>query len=1083
MPFEHPSGLPASYDRVSGSTSPDAARARLIFPEGNYAQGADLNEMQTLQERARRRVGNMVAADGDRIERADIFLDYSNGTAQLSAGLIYVAGDVRVIGAATINAIPASGEITIGVRLRRILVTADDDPTLLGLHPGTDSEGEPGAAREREIITWATAADGQPGDYYPVYLIRDRVVIDQKAPPSLTGVQAEIARYDRDALGSYIVEGCEVKALGKVGAAQRFSVASGIANIFGFKRTRFAAMLHDETEAPDLETITAEPITMSGSTGGPHVLTVARPPINDVIAAVIVKRVTEVVTRGAIAGGSDPLQFSSVVAVESVVQGGTTYVPTTDYVRSGGSISWAPAGAEPAGASTYSVTYLYNASTTPTSVNDTTVTVADGGVNGQLAQITYRSKVPRTDCLCLDEIGGTVMIKGISARLNRLAPLIPTNLLKLAEVDNLWSGLPVVTNNGTRRYTFDMMMRYFGRVITLLDQFERANAERDILTREPVSKNGIFTDGFGDDFYRDQGAAQTAAINNGVLELAIDDVDRITIGTGVETLPFTEEVVVSQRAATSSILINPYMTYRVMPGSMRLEPPAYFWTDAATVFTSGVTQQLAGVRGVPGGTTILEEMRGLRQATAETIRPISLQITLGGFAANENLATLTFAGLNIKPAGTQTADSNGQIVVTVTIPVGVPAGTVSVRATGAAGSWAGALFIGQGDVIAQEIQRTLVVRADPPPAPPEPMPPPWTAAFGGTFIEGANFGGGNDGVQDPVAQTFALARDHMVVGINIRLAALGDRTRPIRIQMRSVVNGYPGPVIFGEGMITLATANVGDALAARFAAPVFCRALTEYCFVVLTEDLSHAISIARLGDVDAATQQRVATQPYIVGVMFTSSNNRAWTAQQDADLWFEIVAASFTSTSRTINLWTGSVTNITDMLIRGVVDIPSGETRFRYEIVRADNSIIRAQPGQKVQLASGITETISVRAVFEGTARVAPTLYPGSLLILGRLRSSGTYITRQFPMGSNVTIRSVMALLLPAGSSVTVECDAGNGTFVALTAGTSVSLGSNWNETTYTRSAYTAANGRVRITLNGSAGARPAAARLRAYSL
>jgi hypothetical protein len=1076
MPFEHPSGIPGSYDRVSGSTNPDAARARLVFPEGAYLQGADLNEMQTLQERARRRVGNMVAADGDRIERADIFLDYSNGNAQLSAGLIYVAGDVRVIAAATINALPASGEITIGVRLRRIQVTADDDPTLLGLHPGTDSEGEPGAAREREIITWATAADGQPGDYYPVYLIRDRVVIDQKAPPSLTGVQAEIARYDRDALGSYIVEGCEVKALGKIGSAQRFSVASGIANIFGFKRTRFAAILHDETEAPDLETITAEPITMTGSTGGPHVLTVARPPINDVIAAVIVKRVTEVVTRGAIAGGSDPLQFSSVVAVESVVQGGTTYVATTDYVRSGGSISWAPAGAEPAGASTYSVTYLYNASTTPTAVNDTTVTVADGGVNGQLAQITYRSKVPRTDCLCLDEIGGAVMIKGISARLNRLAPLIPTNLLKLAEVDNLWSGLPVVTNNGTRRYQFDDQKRFFDRLVTVLDQFERANAERDILTREPVSKNGIFTDSFVDDFYRDQGAAQTAAINNGVLELAIDDVDRITIGSTVESLPFTEEVVVSQRAATSSILINPYMTYRVMPGSMRLEPPAYFWTDAATVFTSGVTQQLAGVRGVPGGTTIIEEMRGLRQATSETIRPISLQITLGGFAANENLATLTFAGLNIKPAGTQTADSNGQIVVTVTIPSGVPAGAVSVRATGAAGSWAGALFIGQGDVVAQDILRTLVVRADPPPDPPAPQPPPavirledWFA-FSGT-------------VMDPVAQTFALAADRLVIGVNIRLAALGDRTKPIRVQLRNSVNGFPGPVVSGEGLITLATANVGDTLQARFAAPVHLRAATEYCFVVLTEDLSHAVSIARMGDVDPVTQQRVAAQPWVTGVLFTSSNNRSWTAQQDADMWFEIVAANFTGTTRTINLWTGAVANITDMLIRGVVDLPSSETRFRYEIVRADNSIIRAQPGQKVQLPAGITETISVRAVFEGTARVAPTLYPGSLLILGRLRSSGTYITRQFPMGSNVTIRSVMALLLPAGSSVTVECDAGNGTFVPLTAGTSVSLGSNWNETTYTRNAYTAANGRVRITLNGSAGARPAAARLRAYSL
>lgn len=1080
MAFEHPSGLPAAYDRVSGTANPDASRARLVWPEEVFVQGADLNEAQTLLERARRRVGNMVATDGDKIEGADIYLDYSTGIASLAPGLVYVAGDVRAVPGATISGIPASGEMTIGVRLRRFLVTSDQDPTLLGLHPGTEAEGEPGAARERETLAWATASDGQPGDYYPVYLIRDRVVIDNRPPPSLSGVQAQIAVYDREALGNYVVEGCEVQALGKFGSAQRFSIAAGTANIFGFKRVRNAALLHEETEDPDLETITAEPITMSGPTGGPHVLTISRPPINDVVSAVIVKRVTEVVTRGATPGGSDPLSNASVVAIETITQGMTTFVPTTDYVLSSGSVSWAPAGAEPAAASTYSVTYLYNSSTIPTAVTDTTVTVADGGVNGQLAQITYRSKLPRIDSLCLDQAGNTVMVKGISARQNRLPPPIPTNLLKVADIDNSWSGLPAVSNSGTRRYRFDDQRRFFDLLIRMADEFDRSNQERDIAAREPVAKSGVFTDSFLDDSYRDQGASQTAAVNFGTLELAIDDVDRITLGSTVETLPYNEEVVVAQRQATSSILINPYMTYRILPGSMRLEPPAYYWTDAGTTFTSTITQQLAGQRGIPGGTTVVDEVRGLRQLVAETIRPIALTITLGGFAAGENLATLTFAGLNIKPAGTQTADANGQIVVNVTIPSGVPAGRVPVRATGAGGSWAGALFVGQGDVIAQEIQRTLIIRADPPPEPPAPVVPDW---FGWNDPGGAGGGqGGDGGAADPVAQTFALARDRMVVGVNIKLAALGSRTNPIRIQLRNVVNGFPGPQVFGEGMIGLATANVGDTLQARFAAPVHIRAATEYCFVVLTDDLVHAVSIARMGDVDPVTQQRVSAQPWITGVLFTSSNNRAWTAQQDADMWFEIVAANFTATSRTLNLWTGAVTNITDLLIRGVIDLPSDETRFRYEIVRAGGEVIRVQPGQKVPLASAITETITVRAVFTGTALLAPVLYPGSLLVTGRIRTSGTYITRLWSMGSSVTVRAVLMTLLPAGSSITLEVDAGNGTWVSMTAGTSTALGGGWNQTTYTRNSYTAVNGRVRVTLNGGAGARPALARLRAYA-
>ena len=1081
MAFEHPSGLPAAYDRVAGAANPDPARVRVVFAEETFVQAADINELQTLLERARRRVGNMIASDGDKIERAEITLDYSTGIAQLDAGLIYVAGDVRPIGAATVTGIPASGEMTIGVRLRRILVTSNDDPTLLGLHPGSEAEGEPGAARERELLTWATATDGQPGDYYPVYVIRDRVVLDNRQPPNLTGVQAVIRDYDFQALGNYIVNGCDVTALGKVGNAQRFSVSAGIANITGDKRTRNSALLHEEIEDPDLETITAETINMGGPTGGPHPLVVSRPPINDVIAVVIVKRVTEVVTRGAIPGGSDPLQFASVVAIESVVQGGTTYAVNTDYVRSGGSVSWAPGGAEPAAASTYSVTYLYNAATTPTSVTDTTVTVADGGVSGQLAQVTYRSKVPRTDALCLNARGDTVMVKGISARQNRLAPLVPSNLLKLADIDNSWSGTPTVVSNGTVRLTFDELRGLRSLLLRVADQFDRSEAERDITAREPVAKAGFFTDNFLDDTFRDQGAAQTAAVNEGTLELAIDFADRITIGNAVETLPYTEQVVAAQRAATSSILINPYMTYRILPGSMRLEPPVHFWTDVGSTFTSVITQQLAGVRGIPGGTTVVDEFRGLRQAPANTIRPIDLQITIGGFAANENLATLTFAGLNIKPVGTQTADAQGQIVVNVTIPAGVPAGRVAVRATGAGGSWCGALFVGQGDVLAQEIQRTLIVRADPPPDPPVQWAPveAWSGSFDGGGVGDA---GGGAGGADPVAQTFLLPLDYMIVGINIRLAALGDRTKPIRVQLRDAINGYPGPNILGEGIITLATVNVGDVLQARFAAPVHCRAGVEYCFVVLTDDLAHAVSIARLGDVDPVTQQRVAAQPWITGVLFTSSNNRAWTARQDADMWFEVVAANFTATSRTLNLWTGAVTNITDFLIRGVVDLPSDETRFRYEIVRASGEVIRAQPGQKVPLASAITETITVRAVFTGTARLAPVLYPGSLLVTGRIRTSGTYITRQFRMGSNVTVRSVLYALLPAGSAVTVEVDAGNGTWVAMTAGASEPLGGGWNETTFSRLAYTAANGRVRITLTGGAGARPALARLRAYS-
>ena len=283
-------------------------------------------------------------------------------------------------------------------------------------------------------------------------------------------------------------------------------------------------------------------------------------------SAIVVKRVTEVVVRGPVPGGLDALQNASVLEIETVTQGATTYLGT-EYALSGGQISWAPAGAEPAASSTYSVTYLYNDAVVPDAVTDTTVSVT-GGVNGEPVLISYTSKLPRIDLLCLDINGLPVYVKGLSARKGARAPIEPATLLKLAEIRNTWLTKPTVINDGVHNFTYAKMARYFGRLIAMLEQFDRSEAERDILAREPVAKNGIFTDTFLDDVYRDQGAAQTAAVNRGSLQLAIDPVLIQYAGTDWVTLDFTEEILVRQDLATSGMKINPYANFTQMPAGV-----------------------------------------------------------------------------------------------------------------------------------------------------------------------------------------------------------------------------------------------------------------------------------------------------------------------------------------------------------------------------------------------------------------------------------------------------------------------------------------------------------------------------------
>ncbi|MBN9444385.1 DUF4815 domain-containing protein [Bosea sp. (in: a-proteobacteria)] len=1096
MAFEHPSGVPAAYDRAASNES----WSDVVFREDRLAQAAEVNDAQTIASRKISRVGNMVAKSGDRIGGGEINVIFDTTgdppvpvdpvtmTVSLSAGRIYVAGDVLPVPAASFSGILADGEVTFGVRLLKTVVDESVDPSLLGLHPGTEAEGEPGAVRLVSSLSWAMPDDGEPGDFFSVYLVKNGAPIDQAPPPALSGVLQTIAVYDYDALGNYVVDGCEVSALGKVGSQQIFSIAAGTANIKGYKRIRESALRHAQTEEPELEAIAAEPHTFTGPTDGSTVITVSRPPIASISAAVVVKEVTQSIVRGASPNGSDALSFSSVVAIVSVTQGATEFVAGTDFTLSGDAVSWAPGGDEPAASSTYTVTYRYNSAVVPTAVTDTTVTLA-GGVNGTTALVSYSSKLPRKDILCLDITGRPVYVNGISARVGRLPPLPPENLLKLAEIDNDWLGAPTVDNNGTRNFTADDQRRLFRRLIDVLDQFGRAQLEQKMTAFEPVSKRGIFTDLFVDDFYRDQGEPQTAAVNKGVLQLAIDDVLIERTTRGVDVLPWVEEIVVRQDQATSSIKINPYMNFVRMPAGMLIAPAVDFWTTEVTEWTSPITREFSAAPNEPPGQDTINEVTEIRRVNAQTLRQIEVTVSLSGFGVGENLATLTFAGVDVKPPGTQTADANGEIMVSFTIPAGIPVGRSAVRATGAVDSFAEAIFVGEGTVDITTMRRvTLIARAAPVPVvvnvvnetiinqiTVQQVSQPVTSAD--ALGTGAAGGG-----QDPLAQTFTLPEPRHVVGVNFKFTAIGDRSQGVRVQLARVSNGTPTGEVMAEAFINMQPVVVGELVEARFAYPVYLPADREFCFIILTSDSDHAVAMAKLGDVDVPTQTRVSSQPYTVGVLLTSANRLTWTAMQDADLFFHIVCAKFTAETLTVDVLTADFDTVSDVIVRGAVELPSDATRFRYELVRATGQVIPMAPAQTREFTEFISEEVTLRAVLDGTENLSPVLYPGTMLIGGRIRTSGNYVSRAFPMGAGVDVRAIFASLLPAGATVAVHVDAADDDWNALSLDSSGVLGDGWSEPVYEETGFSASEGRVRVTLTGGPGARPSIAQLRAYS-
>lgn len=1089
MSYEHESGLPGAHDRAVGQ----ADQQMVVFSGDRPLQGAELNEVQTIIRSRHGRVSGLFVKDGDRQEGAEALVDIEEGTVTLAAGRIYAAGDVFPVAPATLTDVPMSGRATLGIRVRKDWVTAQDRPELLGLVPGTEAEGEEGAGREIMSIAWALPDDGQPGQFVPVYSMIDGTIIDQTPPPALSGVMQQIGVYDYDANGHYIVDGCNVTCIGKVGLDWIYSISAGTANIQGYKRIREASLRFPVPEEVELEDIVAEVHNYAAPTGQATTINLHRAPMQSLTSLVIVKRSVESVLRGNVPSTPDPITHASVYEIESVVQGPTTYVRGVNFEIVNGEISWIAGQAQPAGSSQYTVTYLYSEAVVPDDMSDRSITVS-GGVQGKPITVRYLSKIPRIDLICLDISGAPKYVKGIPARRNALAPIEPGNLLKLAEVHNDWLNLPVIVNNGVRNYTYAQMRRLFGRLVDMLDQFDRQTALNSITASSPVAKKGIFTDTFVDDFFRDQGVSQTAACNQGVLQLAIDPVMLELVSNSATVRPYSHRVVLSQDLRTSSMKVNPYASFTRMPAGMRIDPAVDFWTETQTEWLSDVTREFSAAPDQPPSQSVINEVTELRRDVARFLRQNPVNVLLEGFGIGEKLKTLTFDGVDVKPAGEQIADENGEIALTFDIPANVPVGTKVVRAEGMVASFAEARYVGEG-VIDVSVMRRVHLVAREAAAPVINNITNITQITNVTVNEitqqvipnvelrGPN-GGRSTGEFDPLAQTFSVPAPYMVTGVNFWLAAVGDRDKGIRVQLATTTNGYPTAEVLAEAFISMATVAVGDKIEARFDLPVYLAPWRQYCFVFMTDDAEHALHIARLGDIIVETQEQVGANPYNIGMLFSSANRLTWTAHQDADLAFEVVAAEFDADDdEVVDLWTGDLDTISDLLIRGTVEVPTEEAGFHYELVRANGQVIKVQPGQALQFDSFVDEQVTLRAVLSGNDRISPILYPGTMIAGGRLRTAGDYVTRAFPFGSNVDLSALMAARLPIGSDVAVSVSVDGGAWQDLAESASEVLGDGWIEPKYERGALTGSMGRVKIALSGTPGARPSLAMLRAYTI
>jgi hypothetical protein len=641
--------LTGYYNRFNAANRYD----ELLFRAGKGLQSAELNEVQSTVIDRLKRIADAVFKDGAVISGTPPTISGSNASCPLS--LIYLRGAVREVTARSFT-ISITGLVRIGVYLLDEEITELQDATLRDPALNTRNYNEPGAGRLRTTATWGREGDGSTGVFYPVYTVIDGALLNQGSGNVGDNFSEALARYDRESNGNYIVTGLSVTALGLAAGVNTFSVKDGTGNIFGYKIDKLASTRLNYAEDPDLEVVDAEPDTFTGTTGGSATIQLNRVPVESILEVVITREKTVTITRGGFSGGQDTLPDVSVLSIQSITQGATTYVANTDYFLNGDKVDWSPAGAEPAPGSTYSITYRYLGNVTPSAVNlqAGTFTVT-GAVNGTLVLTDYRWKLPRYDRLCIDRDGNFSRVKGISSRFTALPPAVSANLLALATIRQKWGETPEVVNDGIRAIPFDQLEQMRSLIVDLFDLVALERLRNDISSREPSSKRGVFVDPFLDDDLRDQGITQTAAIVDGTLQLPIAPTvyQAPTNNAQDWMLPYTEEIILEQTRQTGSSKINPYQAFDPIPAAITLTPAVDRFTVIDTIWTSPVTQQIRIFMGTTGRysenttTSTRTELLSETERPAEFLRQIQISFTLAGFDPGETLAEVKFDGITV----------------------------------------------------------------------------------------------------------------------------------------------------------------------------------------------------------------------------------------------------------------------------------------------------------------------------------------------------------------------------------------------------------------------------------------------------
>lgn len=766
------------------------------------------------------------------------------------------------------------------------------------------------------------------------------------------------------------------------------------------------------------------------------------------------------------------------------------------------------------------------------------LTFQSGGnhpLNNTNFTVVYDQYLARKDMIYIDQYGKIDAVQGTPAEYGfEILPDAPLNTLPLAAITSPPGGLISenanlsiqVSNIGLTRFTMNDIQQLLNRIRTL--EYDQAVLSLNDEARQyetTSTKRGIFTDPLIDfskiDYYYNLSNGVAVDDSKPIYDAAIDlaknicylpiesqtyDAEYNSASTTklygrTATLSKTgETVVLAQMNATKSFLINPYSVFPQLP-EISITPAVDVWLEDSiitvpvsqnsteVVSTSTRRVESSSVRGghferyTVTNSQTTDTAIGTRVTTSTTESVVSEQaityirtrdIEVEGSNFPENLDNIKgyFDGVLVPLTATGTtsagtasgsikSDATGSFTAKFTIPDKILTGIREVRLesdTKVDGYENSAFALYQASGTSRTIQKTvttlttvLVNRV--------------TTVNAHTYI-------------DPVGQTFVLDKMTMLSGVDVYFEAKPTNNTPVTCDIREVVNGSITSTIYGHKTLNATNVNISSdaSVPTRFTFddPVLLEENKEYAFVIRSTSAAYRIWVADLGGNDITSGDVVLANPYLIGVMMSSSNNSSWSTHQTTDIKFRLIADTYSNSSDLIFDEIMSTEDFSRIYLLADSSVPNGtEVKWYYSL--DSGTSYKAISPYNITVLDQMKDKITLKATLSRSSNT--TLSPIVALdsvgaVLSCYDTSGYYITKNITgLDSYTNVDIVLDTYVPSSTTleVYVSKDNGENLVKATLDNSSVrAMSYGWKEQTYKATVTSATQCRVFIKMNST---------------